>query len=148
MFVNICGIPHDVVEVEDNFDIDCHLGMIDYKTATIKINKELKGMNRTETLCHEMVHGMLIHIGRQDLSDDETFVQSLGNAIMHGFDIREIVWVKMFNFCDFCEKRGKIYVCGFKAEHFAPKLVKVNLCQKCIKKLGSKVVVRSNIEDE
>lgn len=88
MKVNICGVPHEVVEKEDNFDCDSHLGMIDYVKAEILINNKLHGKNRIETLCHEMVHGMLVHIGRQDLSDDETFVQSLGNAIMQGFDIK------------------------------------------------------------
>ena len=42
MIVNICGIPHDVVECDDNFDVDCHMGMIDHKNAVIKINKDLK----------------------------------------------------------------------------------------------------------
>ena len=35
MIVNICGIPHDVVECDDNFDVDCHMGMIDHKNAVI-----------------------------------------------------------------------------------------------------------------
>lgn len=87
--VNICGVPHKVIECEDVFDIDTHLGMINYKDAVIKINKDLKGLNRIETLCHEMVHGMLVHMGYIDLSNDETFVQAMGNAIMHGFDIKD-----------------------------------------------------------
>ena len=29
MIVNICGIPHDVVECDDNFDVDCHMGYDD-----------------------------------------------------------------------------------------------------------------------
>ena len=90
MIVNICGIPHDVVECDDNFDIDCHMGMIDHKNAVIKINKDLKGLNRTETLCHEMVHGMLLHMGYDDLCNNEQFVQAMGNAICQGFDIKEV----------------------------------------------------------
>ena len=31
------------------------------------------------------MHGILVHIGRADLSEDETFVQSLGNAIFQSF---------------------------------------------------------------
>ena len=34
-----------------------------------------------------MVHGILVHLGYDNLSDDETFVQSLGNAITQSFDI-------------------------------------------------------------
>lgn len=28
MIVNICGIPHKVIEIEDNFDLDVHFGQI------------------------------------------------------------------------------------------------------------------------
>lgn len=90
MKVNICGIEHDVIECEDTFDIDTHFGMITYKDAVIKINKDMPEQMKKEALCHEMVHGMLVHIGREDLSQDETFVQMLGNAIAQGFVIREI----------------------------------------------------------
>lgn len=31
MTVNICGIPHKVVECEDKFDVDSHFGQIDYR---------------------------------------------------------------------------------------------------------------------
>lgn len=64
--------------------------MIDYKNAVIKINKDLQGLNRKETICHEMVHGMLVHTGYTELANDETLVQALGNAIMQGFDIKEV----------------------------------------------------------
>ena len=42
MKVNICGIPHKVVECEDKFNIDCHFGQIDYKPCEIRINMESK----------------------------------------------------------------------------------------------------------
>ena len=31
MRVNICGIQHEIIEMDDNFDLDCHFGQIDYK---------------------------------------------------------------------------------------------------------------------
>ena len=37
MIVNICGIPHKVVECEDRFDVDIHFGQIDYKACEIRI---------------------------------------------------------------------------------------------------------------
>ena len=88
MKVNICGIPHKVVECEDRFDADCHFGMIDYKTCEIRINKDMTEESKKETLCHEMVHGMLIHLGYTNYSSDEQFVQALGNAIYQGFDVK------------------------------------------------------------
>lgn len=86
MRVNICGIPHEVIEKEDNFGTLVNaFGMIDYDKAEIYVNTNANPAIKYETICHEMVHGMLIHIGRNDLSADETFVQALGNAICQGF---------------------------------------------------------------
>lgn len=90
MKVNICGVMHEVIECEDAFDSDAtHFGQIEYREARIKINKDMNLDIKKETICHEMVHGMLIHLGYSDLSNDEQFVQALGNAIMQGFRIKE-----------------------------------------------------------
>ena len=83
--VNICGIPHTVIECEDNFNADLNFGLIDYQSCEIKINKNLTPESAAETLCHEILHGILVHIGRQDLSMDETFVQGLANALNQSF---------------------------------------------------------------
>ena len=88
MTVNICGVPHKVVECEDKFDLDIHFGLIDYKICEIRINKDLAEESKKETLCHEMVHGMLVHLGYTEQSQDEQFVQALGNAIYQGFEIK------------------------------------------------------------
>ncbi len=87
MKVNICGIPHEVIEKEDAFDSDIHFGMIRYGRAEITVNKNLPEALKKEALCHEMVHGILIHIGYNELSENEQFVQALGNAICQGFEI-------------------------------------------------------------
>lgn len=89
MKVNICGMSHEVIEVEDNFDAMLNMGMIEFSNQRIKINKNMSNSMKDEALCHEMVHGILVHIGRQDLSTDETLVQALGNAIWQGFEIRK-----------------------------------------------------------
>lgn len=86
--VNICGIPHKVVECEDKFDTDCHFGQIDYKACEIRINKDISPASKKETLCHEMLHGMLVHLGYAEASQDEQFVQALGNAIYQSFEIK------------------------------------------------------------
>lgn len=88
MVVNICGIPHKVIEYEDTFNADTHFGQIDYKTCEIRINNDMPQEIKDETLCHEMVHGMLVHMGYDELSQDEKFVQAMGNAIYQGFDIK------------------------------------------------------------
>ena len=50
MIVNICGIPHKVVECEDKFNIDCHFGQIDFKACEIRINKDMTDANKKETI--------------------------------------------------------------------------------------------------
>ena len=84
--IRICGVPYTITEHDDIFNADAsHFGMIDPVGCEIRISKSLKDPSKQETLCHEITHGILIHIGRTDLSDDETFVQSLGNAIFQSF---------------------------------------------------------------
>ena len=92
MIVNICGIPHNVIEQEDNFDLDCHFGMINYKKCEIKINKDMSKVAKEETICHEMIHGILVHLGYNDMANDEQFVQALGNSIYQGFEIKDIAY--------------------------------------------------------
>lgn len=90
MRVNICGIMHSVTEKEDTFELDTtNFGFIDYTETRIVINKKLKEDIKKETLCHEMVHGMLHHLGYAELTQDEQFVQALANAIYQGFDVTE-----------------------------------------------------------
>lgn len=88
MRVNICGIMHEVVQVPTTLGNEGSQGLITFGKAEIQVNKDLTDDCLKETLCHEMLHGMLTHIGRTDLSDDEVFVQSLSNAIYQGFEIK------------------------------------------------------------
>ena len=81
MKVNICGIPHTVIECEDYFDADTHFGQINYKSCEIRINKDMATEAKEETICHEMVHGILVHLGYNEQSQDEQFVQALANAM-------------------------------------------------------------------
>lgn len=90
MIVNICGIPHKVIELDDHFDVDAHLGQIEYKECLIKINSGIASELKKATICHEVLHGMLVHIGRSDLAEDETFVTALGNAIHGAFSIIDV----------------------------------------------------------
>lgn len=86
--VNICGIPHKIILAKNNFDCDMHFGQIDYKKCEITVNEDLPAVALEETICHEIIHRIFIHIGREDLSNDEQLVQSLANAINQSFDIR------------------------------------------------------------
>ena len=88
--VNICGIPYTVKECEDHFDSDCHCGLIIYSECLIKINKNMHEEMKKATLCHEIMHGILLNIGREDLCNDENFVTALGNAVYATFEVKEV----------------------------------------------------------
>ena len=85
--VKICGIPYEIKECQENLS-DGACGQIDYRQQTIAINQAMKKEYKEQTIIHEMVHGMLVCIGRNDLSDDEVFVQSFANALYtSGFSV-------------------------------------------------------------
>lgn len=76
--------------MEHKFDSDLHLGQINYNEAEILINQDSHPGIKKEALCHEMVHGILVHLGYQDMANDEQLVQALGNAICQGFEIKNL----------------------------------------------------------
>lgn len=89
MKVKICGIDYIVNECDNNFTANAiSFGEVDYKKGVILLNNELSDDIKSETLCHEILHAMLVYIGRSDLSEDETFVCSLGNAINQTFEVK------------------------------------------------------------
>ena len=90
MKVNICGITHKVIECGDNFNIDTHFGQIDFCKAIIKINKDLDDQVKKESICHEVLHGILVHLGYDELSSDERFVNAVSNGIFQAFSIIDI----------------------------------------------------------
>lgn len=84
--INICGIPHRIVHKEDVFDnLEKHFGLIDYEKGIIYINGNLPESLQKETIFHEYVHGVLLHIGEEEKSLDEKFVQTLSNALYWTF---------------------------------------------------------------
>ena len=85
MKVNICGIPHEIIFCDDNFSTDTHYGQIDYGKAEIRISTNISKEQQGEALCHEILHGILVHIGKGELSQDEEFVNCVSNAIYQSF---------------------------------------------------------------
>lgn len=87
--VFICGIPHTVKLCEDNFNSDTHFGQINYAKCEIRINKDMPEEIQRQTLCHEILHGMLVLLGYNELTNDEQFVQAMSMGINQSFRIRE-----------------------------------------------------------
>lgn len=90
MQVKICGIPHKVIFISTPFDIDLHLGQINYDKAEIYINDGLTEELKQEALCHEILHGILMHLGYNEQNQDEQFVQAVANAISQTFIVKAI----------------------------------------------------------
>lgn len=87
--INICGVPHEVMLCNDNFNVDCHFGQIDYKRAVIKINQDMPESLQMQTLCHEWLHGALAMLGFNDLTNNEQFVNALSTAMNETFAVKE-----------------------------------------------------------
>lgn len=87
--VTLCGIPYRVVLCDDSFDIDLHMGQIKYGKGEIRISNQVTPELQMQTLFHEMLHGMLFLIGRNEEAADENLVQSLANAMYQSFRIKE-----------------------------------------------------------
>ena len=82
MIVSICGIPHEVIEREDVFDKEVvQFGQIDYRKAVITLNKNVSPEVKEESLWHEIMHGILVHLGYNEMSDNEQFIQAVSNGV-------------------------------------------------------------------
>lgn len=91
MKVDICGLKYKVKEVEviDEGYEGIVQGRIEYSKQKILLKKKIPKQIKKETLIHEIIHGVLLHIGRTDLTEDEMFVQSLANGLYRTFEIRK-----------------------------------------------------------
>lgn len=90
MTINILGMPFTVEEKEciDAPDAGVTQGLIIHSEGKILIRESLpKDLKRT-VLIHEVVHGMLVLIGRNDLTEDESLVQTLAIAIDQTFQLK------------------------------------------------------------
>jgi len=91
--MKICGVDYEIIETDDIFNSDGgHFAQINYMDGKIYLNKNMCDSAKIEALTHEVTHALLVYIGRQDLSNDESFVQALGNAINQTFLPRQYEW--------------------------------------------------------
>lgn len=59
------------------------LGEVDHSECTIMLKEDMPTELEHITLIHEMLHAMLVLIGRNELSCDEQFVQTLALCIQN-----------------------------------------------------------------
>lgn len=93
MKISILGIPYKIIETEQTFEVGgINFGEVDYKKCEILINKNMTPEMKKQTLCHEIMHVIFLHLGMNDLCNDEQLVQALGMAINNVFDTKETIW--------------------------------------------------------
>lgn len=57
-------------------------GNSSYRRAAIKIKSAMPVQHQAVTLMHEICHPLLVDMGRNDLADDESFVEKLSENLM------------------------------------------------------------------
>lgn len=88
--IKICGVPFEIEEV-DTIDEECEgvvQGKILCSKAKILIKKSLPRELKKSVLFHELMHGILVMLGYDELSDDETFVQAMSIALYNMFELK------------------------------------------------------------
>ncbi|MEY8436260.1 hypothetical protein AAK967_00725 [Atopobiaceae bacterium 24-176] len=76
-WVSILGIHYKVEYVETVSRDEPLDGLISPSDRTIRIYRGLPPEESFEVLLHEVVHGVLMRLGRMEEADDETLVQGL-----------------------------------------------------------------------
>jgi hypothetical protein len=85
--VKISGIEYEIAITENrkaNDAGDILLGEIVYHDATIYINEEQNEQLREATLLHEIVHGILYHMG-SEMNDNEKFIEGFSSGLHQVF---------------------------------------------------------------
>lgn len=89
--IKICGIPYTIEEVpvidEDVEGIT--QGQILYTKGKILLKESLPDEIKKSVLFHEVLHGMLFHLGYSEQASDETFVQGLSNVMYQMFELKD-----------------------------------------------------------
>lgn len=88
-YIDVCGIPFKVKEVESNSRTDISMGRCDSKTAVITINRDMPKEVKESTLVHEWIHAVLDCVGMGEYSNDEKLICALQNELYRaGFRVK------------------------------------------------------------
>jgi Zn-dependent peptidase ImmA (M78 family) len=83
--VKISGIDYDIKIAEPkSVENGVLMGEITYHEATIYINEEQNDQLKVATLLHEIVHGILYHMG-SEMNDNEKFVEGFASGLHQVF---------------------------------------------------------------
>lgn len=105
--VDLLGIPYRVQYVETVSREDALDGLICPDDRTIRIYQGLLEDEATEVLIHEVIHGLLMRLGRMEEADDECLVQGLAIGLHQA--------IKSVSACVPCDLPGSSPPCSFEA---------------------------------
>ena len=80
--IAICGLCY-TVEFVDQVSLGDQdtIGLILPHDQKIRIARNISAENKAQTLLHEVIHGTLIGLGMNDLSENENLVQGLSQSL-------------------------------------------------------------------
>lgn len=90
--IKICGIPFKIKEVDiidEGYTDGVVLGKIIHSNGKILIKRDIPKELKKSVIFHEVLHGILVQLEYDEFSSDETFVQSLSNAMYNMFEFKE-----------------------------------------------------------
>lgn len=70
---------HDLKHSSDNRRLD---GNIVYGESKIYLDDDLNGQAETQTIWHEVVHGILVHAGMTEVAGKEELIEAISYGIM------------------------------------------------------------------
>lgn len=79
--IKILGMNYEIKEV-DYIERERNLvGRFDEEMQEIRIRKDISEQFKEQTLIHELVHGILVSMGKLELHEDEVFVTNFSNIL-------------------------------------------------------------------
>lgn len=85
--------------IKHKFDSEL-LGLCDYVTGTITVDNTQCPQTIQRTLFHEIAHAILYELGKNELNEDEVFVDLLGAQICHFIKNNDLQKINKFLGCD------------------------------------------------
>lgn len=84
--ITVSGIDYEIVYRKNPYDRGGSVwGFVDYEHTRIVIKKNMSKQKQRQTLMHELTHVAVHESGRDDLCNEETLINPLGNVLYQTF---------------------------------------------------------------
>lgn len=79
MYINVCGVKYQIIQLEDVDNNPSCLGLCIYKDSLIQLKQGLSFERKKQILIHELLHAMMYEAGYEE--HDEGLVNNLSIVI-------------------------------------------------------------------